>query len=205
MRFGWIAMLGGLMLASALSLPAQDRFTWDLPRGFPPPLVPADNPMSDAKVALGRFLFYDKRLSGNGTQSCATCHEQARALTDGRARGLGSTGQLHHVGPMSLVNVAYAAALTWSNPKSTRLEDQILVPMYGEHPVELGLSQSDVWLERLESDARYPALFRAAFGEPSTPITRDRVVKAIASFERAIVSARSPYDRYHFERDETAI
>ena len=81
---------------------------------FPPPHVPADNPMSAAKVELGRHLFYDTRLSGNGTQSCASCHQQALAFTDGRARSLGSTGQLHPRGSMSLVNVAYAAVLTWA-------------------------------------------------------------------------------------------
>ena len=72
--------------------------------------------MSEAKVELGRYLFYDTRLSGNGTQSCGTCHEQARAFTDGRARSVGSTGEVHPRGSMSLVNVAYAQALTWANP-----------------------------------------------------------------------------------------
>src|SRR5262245_62888794 len=92
---------------------AASGYVWSLPTRFPTPRVPTDNPMSDAKAALGRFLFYDTRLSGNGTQSCATCHEQARAFTDGRAQALGSTGEQHPRGSMSLVNVAYAAALTW--------------------------------------------------------------------------------------------
>ncbi len=132
-----VAVAAGLLMTAAAGVPtpAQEGYAWNLPRGFPPPIVPPDNPMSEAKVTLGRYLFYDTRLSANGTQSCATCHEQARAFTDGRGRGLGSTGQLHHVGPMSLVNVAYAAALTWSDPTMTRLEEQVLVPMYGEHPV----------------------------------------------------------------------
>jgi cytochrome c peroxidase len=184
---------------------AQSPFAWNLPAGFPVPLVPADNPMSAAKVELGRHLFYDRRLSGNGTQSCATCHEQARAFTDGRAQGVGSTGQVHPRGSMSLVNIAYAAALTWGNPALTRLEDQALTPMYGEHPVELGLSRSDEWLETLKGDDTYRELFAAAFPGGSSSFTRDNVVKAIASFERSIISGRSPYDRYHFHREDSAV
>ncbi|MEP7117757.1 MAG: MbnH family di-heme enzyme [Acidobacteriota bacterium] len=193
-----------LVAAAGSSLPAQDAYPWHLPTGFPPPPVPADNPMSAAKVELGRHLFYDRRLSANGTQSCSTCHEQARAFADARGHGLGSTGQLHPRGSMSLVNVAYAATLTWANPLQTRLEDQVLVPMYGDHPVELGLGRDDQWLATLVRDATYQRLFAAAFGAP-TSITRDQVSKALASFERSIVSARSPYDRYHYDRDESAI
>src|SRR5262245_28877634 len=180
-------------------------FSWTLPAHFPTPRVPPNNPMSDAKATLGRFLFYDTRLSGNGSQSCATCHEQARAFTDGRGRGLGSTGELHSVGPMSLVNIAYAASLTWGNPTVTRLEDQALVPMYGEHPVELGLDRHDKWIEALKRDATYTRLMAVAFPGEREGLTRTNVVSALATFERAIVSARSPYDRYHFDRDDTAI
>src|ERR1700691_1459107 len=124
-----------LFLAAAR---AQTAYNWDLPAGFPKPKIPADNPMTAEKVELGRYLFYDTRLSGNGTQSCASCHQQARAFTDGLAQSVGSTGQKHPRGRLSLVNVAYAAALTWANPTLTRLEDQALVPMYGDHPIELG-------------------------------------------------------------------
>jgi cytochrome c peroxidase len=177
--------------------------TWSLPATFPPPTLPADSPLTDARVALGRHLFYDTRLSGNGTQSCSTCHAQAHAFADTRAVGVGSTGERHTRGSMSLVNVAYAEVLTWANPTLTSLEQQALVPMYGDHPVELGLSRSDDWLARLAADARYQRLFHDAFGRDG--ITRDHTVEAIAAFERSIVSARSPYDRYHFDRDDSAI
>jgi hypothetical protein len=80
-------------------------YVWKLPRNFPTPRVPADNPMSDAKVDLGRHLFYDTRLSSNGTQSCSGCHQQELAFTEGRGRSVGSTGQVHPRGSMSLVNV----------------------------------------------------------------------------------------------------
>lgn len=203
---GTRAIAAALLCAALASshLPAQATYPWALPAGFPPPIVPIDNPLTETKVDLGRHLFYDTRLSGNGTQSCASCHEQALAFTDGRARSVGSTGQAHPRGSMSLVNVAYAQALTWANPSLTRLEEQALVPMYGDHPIELGLDRADAWLQVVARDPTYQRLFRAAFDEEQ-PFTRDNVVKAIATFERAIVSARSPYDRYHFDRDDAAI
>src|SRR5262245_14678839 len=83
----------------------QVSFEWELPPGFPAPPVPAGNPMSVQKVELGRRLFYDKRLSNNGTFACASCHVQALAFTDGRATAIGSTGQLHPRSSMSLANV----------------------------------------------------------------------------------------------------
>jgi cytochrome c peroxidase len=199
-----LSIVGALVLRIAAQA-TPTVWAWQLPTGFPPPLVPADNPMSGAKVDLGRHLFYDKRMSANGTQSCAGCHEQARAFTDGRARSVGSTGQTHPRGSMSLVNVAYADVLTWANPTMTRLETQAAVPMYGEQPVELGLNRSDAWLEVLKQEPVYRRLFHDAFGDDANPMTRDNAVKAIATFERSIVSARSPYDRYHFERDEAAV
>jgi cytochrome c peroxidase len=195
----------GFALAMTGRLPAARAYDWTLPPGFPAPDAPADNPMSIAKAELGRHLFYDTRLSANGRQSCASCHEQTRAFTDGRARSRGSTGALHPRGSMSLVNVAYARVLNWANPTLTRLEDQALIPMYGTHPVELGLDRSDRWLEAFERDDTYQRLFRAAYSGESAPLTRVNLVRALATFERTIVSARSPYDRYHFDRDDAAI
>ena len=162
--------------------------------------------MTAAKAELGRYLFYDTRLSGNGTQSCATCHEQVLAFTDARAVAIGSTQERHPRGSMSLVNVAYSAALTWANPTTARLEDQALVPMFGDHPIELGLKRpADDMLARLRSVPEYQRLFPAAFESPGDGVTVDHVVRAIASFERTIISARSPYDRYHYDREDEAI
>jgi cytochrome c peroxidase len=210
MSFRWRpaawCVLAAIVAALAAARPRADSvWTWELPAGVTPPGVPSDNPMSVGKVQLGRHLFYDTRLSGNGVQSCATCHQQARAFADMHPRSIGSTGQSHPRGSMSLVNVAYARALTWANTRLTRLEDQALVPMFGEHPVELGLDRSDSWLERLRADSLYPSLFRAAFPDDQSAVTRTNVVRALAAFQRSIVSMRSPYDRYRFDRDETAI
>ncbi|MGE0363829.1 MAG: MbnH family di-heme enzyme [Vicinamibacterales bacterium] len=194
-----------LAVAGATTLPARAGYSWSLPAGVRPPQVPPDNPMSDALVELGRHLFYDTRLSANGTQSCAACHEQARAFTDGKPHSVGSTGQAHVRSSMSLVNVAYAETLTWANPAMTRLEHQALVPMYGTDPVELGLDRADTrWLDRLSADATYRRLLPAAF-PGVTRFTVEHVTRALAGFERALVSMRSPYDRYHFDRDDSAI
>jgi cytochrome c peroxidase len=205
--FFWVMALwsAGLGIMDVRADPSP-AYLWNLPRNFLRPRVPAANPMAQAKAELGRHLFYDTRLSGNGTQSCATCHEQARAFTDGRPQAIGSTGEVHPRGSMSLVNVAYAAALTWGNPLLTRLEDQALVPMFGEHPIELGLQQpGTALLARLRKDPQYQALFEAAFGAEPNSFSLEHVTQAIATFERTIISARSPYDRYHDERDDTAI
>ncbi|MCC6536419.1 MAG: di-heme enzyme [Bryobacterales bacterium] len=181
-------------------------YNWNLPPGFPYPKVPADNLMTQEKVELGRYLFYDRRLSLNQTQSCGTCHEQARAFADARGRGLGSTGQLHPRGPMSLANVAYAPVLTWANPNVRTLEQQALVPMFGDHPVELGMTgKEELLLRRLRADARYRRMFPAAFAGEANPFTVENVTKAIASFERTIFSGDSPYDEYRRGDDPNAI
>ena len=95
--------------------------------------------MSVAKVALGRLIFYDTRLSGNRTYACASCHQQARAFTDGRAQAIGSTGSVHPRSAMSLSNVAYNVSFGWADAVTRSLEGQIAVPMFNEHPIELGL------------------------------------------------------------------
>ncbi len=195
--------IGGI-LAFALLGAATPRaeWHWDLPPGFPVPRVPADNPMSEAKVVLGRHLFYDTRLSGNGTFACANCHLQSRAFADPLPRGVGSTGEIHPRGAMSLANIAYAAALTWGNPNMRTLEAQALVPMFGEDPVELGLAGKEAEvLARVSADARYRRMFASAFPGEATPVSLVNLTRAIASFERVLISGRSPYDRaQHGER-----
>lgn len=186
------------MLAACEEDPAPPTvapYTWQLPPGMPTPRVPADNPMSAAKAELGRRLFYDKRLSGNGKQSCGSCHQQARAFADELPVGVGSTGQKHVRGAMSLTNVAYASALTWGNPTVVSLEKQALVPLFGENPVELGLAGQELALvNKLGADPDYPKLFSAAFGSPV--ITVQRIVQAIASFERTLIAGNSPWHLY---------
>lgn len=196
---------GGTELVSASSASADWDWQADagVPANFPIPAVPADNPMSRAKVALGRYLFYDKQLSGNGAQACAGCHLQAKAFTDGLATAVGSTGEAHPRNAQGLANVAYNATITWANPLLLTLERQMEVPLFGTHPVEIGINngnQAEV-LARFTQDAAgvgYAALFAAAF--PKVPaaerVTMRNIILAIASFERSIISANSKYDRW---------
>ena len=193
--------------AGAPEAAAPVAYPFPLPPGFPKPYVPQDNPLTTEKVELGRHLFYDKRLSGNGTQSCAGCHEQARAFTDGRTLAIGSTGQAHPRNSMTLANVAYAASLTWPNPILTQLELQARVPLFGIDPVvELGLrGREDEALGRLRAEPRYAPLFAAAFPGEAAPFTIDNVLRALASFQRTIISGNSPFDRFQYRGEAEAL
>jgi cytochrome c peroxidase len=180
-------------------------YEWHLPPGFPPPAVPEDNPMTVATVELGRHLFYDTRLSDNGTYSCATCHQQALAFTDGKPQAVGSTGQLHPRGSMSLANVAYAATLTWGHPFLWSLERQAQLPMFGDTPVELGWRSQAELEERLSAIPEYVDLFAQAFPETDLPLTLQNAERSIASFERSLISGNAPFDRWLMAGDESAI
>jgi cytochrome c peroxidase len=155
-------------------------------------------------VELGRHLFYDQRLSVNGKASCATCHRQELAFTDARAQAQGATGELHPRSSMSLVNLAYAKAFNWNDPSVLSLEKQALKPMLSTKPVELGLNQIE-FLKLIAKDSTYQALFKRSFPADSNPYTLGNVTRAIAAFERTIVSRNSPWDRFHLGGDESAI
>jgi cytochrome c peroxidase len=192
--------------AEAATEAARDTdFAWRLPPGFPLPYVPPDNPMTTPKVELGRHLFYDERLSDNETIACATCHRPELAFTDGRAVTVGSTGQPHSRGAMSLANVAYSTTLTWSHPYMTELERQSAVPLFGDNPVELGFGSEAELVQRLSSIAEYEPLFGTAFpGEPE-PISALNVARALSTFERTLISGNSAYDRWSYGGEESAL
>jgi cytochrome c peroxidase len=192
-----IAAIAAFVVAGIIFWPRQASYDWQLPDGYPEPLVSADNPMSDAKVELGRWLFYDTRLSGNNSMSCATCHIQNLAFTDGKAQSLGSTGEQHPRSSMSLVNVAYVSRLTWANPLLDRLEDQALTPLLGDNPVEMGMSGREAAIgDLLRVDPTYRELAKIAFPNDADPYSIVNAVRSIASFVRSIISFDSPYDRY---------
>ena len=184
----------------------EAAFVWDLPEGFPAPRVPPDNPMSAAKVELGRRLFHDKRLSADASVACASCHRPERAYTDGRARAVGIDDNHHPRSAMSLTNVAYNATLGWDDPTLSRLEDQALIPLLNTNPPEMGVSgrEAEV-LARIRAVPRYAALFRQAFPEATEPVSLRAVTYALAAFERTLISGSTPYDRWAFGGEVDAL
>ena len=168
-----------------------------IPAGLPVPAVPADNPFSVAKAELGRHLFYDPRLSLNGTVACATCHQQALAFTDGRAHAVGATGERHRRSALSLANVAYNRTFNWAESRTRSLEEQALVPMFGLAPIEMGITgNEEEVLAALAAEPRYPPMFAAAFPATGDRLTFPNIIRALATFERTLLSFGSPYDRY---------
>jgi cytochrome c peroxidase len=185
--------------------PAGTAYAWHLPPGFPVPFVPADNPMSPAKVALGCRLFFDTRLSSTRTYSCASCHRPELAFTDGRAHAIGATGDVVRRGAMTLTNVAYNTAYTWASNQAVSLEAQMAQPLFNEHPLEMGLKRGDPsWVNAFSADG-YSEDFQQAFPEDAAPVSAGNVIKAIATFERTLISGRSAFDRYVFDDDRAAL
>ncbi|WP_239025745.1 cytochrome-c peroxidase [Sphingomonas paeninsulae] len=152
--------------------------------------------MSAEKTELGRRLFYDADLSIDGTMSCATCHEQHRAFADGNATHSGVHGDPGRRNVPGLANVAWMKVLTWGNPKIQSLERQAAVPITGKKPVEMGMAGHENEIaRRLGKDSCYRTMFARAFpGE--TAIDFAQVAKALAAFERTLVSLDTPYDAW---------
>lgn len=191
--------LATLLAAGVLALLpaaiAQD-FAWKLPPGVAPPSVPADNPMSEVKVNLGVRLFNDAKLSRDQSMSCASCHWRHAAFAENAATHRGVDNSAGKRNPPPLANAGYAPVLTWANPNATTLERQALDPVFGEHPVEMGMAGlENELLARLASDACYVRLFDEAFPGTSPSLTLPNVFKAIAAFQRTLVSFNSTYDR----------
>jgi cytochrome c peroxidase len=162
--------------------------------------------MSAEKVALGKRLFFETRLSMTGHYACSSCHQPALAFTDGKERASGATGESTRRGAMSLTNVAYNPAFTWASSQVRSLESQMRQPLFNEHPVEMGLKAGGAAaLGELSRDATYRAQFTAAFPDDAAPLSMDHIIKAIAAFERTLISGRSPFDRYVFDDDREAM
>lgn len=179
------------------------EYNWGLREGFPKPIMPQDNLMSVAKIKLGRKLFYDVNLSANQTQSCASCHQQQFAFAEPLKTSIGSTGEVIRRNSPALVNIAYNKTLTWAHSELKSLERQLLLPMFGESPIELGISgNEETVLARFQSE-EYALLFEQAF--PGQDISFDLIIKSIASFVRSLVSLNSPFDRYAYDQDDSAL
>jgi cytochrome c peroxidase len=169
------------------------------PLGLPPLPVPKSNPITAQKVALGRNLFYDKRLSSDNTVSCASCHNPLLGFTDGSMHSTGVGGKTGKRNAISILNAAYDPVQFWDGRAAT-LEAQVGTPM--EDPDEMNQPHA-ITVTKLEEDAAVQKQFDAAFGPG--PITIGKIQKAIASFERMLISGNSAFDRYEYGGDKTAL
>jgi cytochrome c peroxidase len=180
----------GLAVAAATILGRAAADLAPPPPGLPPVPVPANNPLTPAKIALGEQLFFERALSVDGTVNCATCHKPDHFFSDETPRSAGVGAQLGTRNAVSVLNAAYASYLLWDG-RSLSLEDQVRYPV--THPREMNNTQEKV-VKALSANPVYPPLFKEAFGDET--IAWDRITKAIASFERTLVAGNAPFDRY---------
>jgi cytochrome c peroxidase len=180
-----VAAAAGVWSAPA----AADEFK--VPLGLLPIQWPKDNPYSPARWELGRALYFDPRLSADGTVSCATCHDPAKAFTDNLPVSTGIRGQKGGRSAPTVINRAYSLAQFWDGRAGT-LEEQALGPM--ANPIEMGHTHMAI-VESLKNLQGYRDLFQAAFGS-ADDITIENAAKAIATFERTVLSGNSAYDKY---------
>jgi cytochrome c peroxidase len=169
------------------------------PLGLPPVPIPSDNPPTTTTIALGRRLFYDPRLSVDNTVSCASCHQPALAFSDGKQLPEGVRQQRGRRNAPSLLNAAYREAFFWDG-RSPSLEAQAREPV--QNPLEMAHTLPGA-VEKLMADSSYRAAFEEAFG--SGPVSYEEVGKALASFERTLLCGNSPFDRYFYGHDPSAL
>ena len=165
----------------------------ELPVGLgalPPLKMPADNPSSLLKIELGRRLFFDTRLSGNQSMSCSTCHDPSKGFSDSQPRPTGSRGSKLPRHTPSLLNAGYNSYQFWDG-RAQSLEEQVIEPLTSNN--EMSMTDQGELISRLDKDDYYRAMFASVFGEgPSLA----NVARALAAFERTIVSRGSRFDRY---------
>lgn len=187
----WMTLLlSGILLGSAINLPLQAT-EWEALPEIPP--IPKDNPQSEAKITLGKTLYFDPRLSSTGTVSCNSCHNVMLGGDDNRPVSFGVHGKL---GPRSAPSVWNAAFLTvqfWDG-RAASLEEQAKGPV--TNPIEMGMPDWDTVIKRLEAIPGYQPMFKKAFPDEKAPLTADNAAKAIAAYERTLITPNSPYDRY---------
>lgn len=181
---GAFALPAFLLVGMAVDAPPKP------PLGLPPIAWPKDNPYTQAKADLGRLLYFDRRLSADETVSCATCHVPQKGFTDGAAVSTGIKSQMGGRSAPTVINRVYAMAQFWDG-RAASLEDQAKGPI--ANPIEMGMTHDGV-VDRIRQVAGYRPLFAKAFGTEDIDI--DRMAKAIACFERTVLSGNAPYDRY---------
>lgn len=195
-RAAFLLAAACLALGSGAGAADDARAAFARPAGVP---FPAENPYAPAKARLGKRLFFDTRLSGDGSRSCATCHDPAEAFQDALPRGAGNDGAPLARRTPALADLAWGERFFWDGRAAT-LEDQVAGPITAPREMHARL---DEIVARLAADPDYPALFRAAF--PEAPrVDAANLARAIATFERTIVTGESAFDRY-VAGDEEAI
>ncbi len=184
-------------LALTTLLISASVHAWEaLPEQAP---APADNPVTAEKVELGKALYFDPRLSVNGTQSCNSCHNVMAGGDDNRAFSQGAEGKLGGRSAPTVWNAAFQSVQFWDG-RAASLEEQAAGPI--TNPVEMGMPSAQAAIDRIASIPGYRELFSKAFG--SSEITMDRITKAIASYERTLITPNSPYDRF-VKGDQSAL
>ncbi len=186
----------GLVAATAMTR-LHDAVQEGRSLGLPPLLSPADNPITPQKVALGRKLFFDKRLSSNNTISCATCHDPAAGFADPHPVSFGTQGRLGKRNTPTVLNAAFIAPLMWDG-KAATLEAQALLPFFAADELDLPPDEAATKLRR----QGYSAEFREVFGEDVTSRT---MAMALAAYQRSLSAGDSPFDRYLFRDQQDAI
>ncbi|MBP9503415.1 MAG: right-handed parallel beta-helix repeat-containing protein [Candidatus Promineofilum sp.] len=164
-----------------------------LQREYPPSNEPADNPTTPEKAELGRILFFDPVLSENNDVACATCHHPDYGFSDGRATSMGTSGVELARNALTLWDVAYVKSLFWDG-RVDNLEDQALVPL--THADEMAVGDTAAMAAELAAIPEYVALFDAAFGGGAASVTADNTARALAAFQRTLISDDAPFDRY---------
>lgn len=184
--------LNYLWLPSDKSLIADEPYTIEVPLGLDPVVayIPASNPITKGKVELGKQLYFDPRVSKDGTVSCATCHDPAKGWTDNLRTSVGIKGQVGSRNAPTVINTAYGRTMFWDG-RAPSLEGQAQGPI--QNKIEMGDQSYKEIIERLRTIPGYKEQFKKVFG---TDVTLDGMAKAIASFERTALSGNSAYDRY---------
>jgi cytochrome c peroxidase len=199
----WMLVSALLILTSCHESPADVKQSSAnplmIPPGFPIPMIPADNPVTPAKVELGRDLFYATELSRDNRHTCASCHSLSASFCDpGNHWSFGVMGRHGTRNAVAIVNEAYDTAFFWDG-RATSLEAQALSPIFNS--IEMGNDSATV-IAALNRNAIYPKLFAHAFGDSTINMTR--IAQAIATFERTMISGNSSYDRFR-QGDSSAL
>ncbi|PZX48547.1 cytochrome-c peroxidase [Algoriphagus chordae] len=199
MRFqfpSWLGLIGMCGLISCGNteeepITGPTQISLDAPDYFPSTIaMPTDNPLTAEGVQLGRMLFYEKKLSADGTVSCGSCHQQQKAFSDGNQFSFGVSDSIGDMNSMSLSNLHWQTKFFW-NGRAISLEDQAIQPIEDEREMNLPIEEA---VNRLQADAKYPSLFKNAFG--TSEISSNLIGKALSQFERTLISANSKFDAW---------